>query len=161
MLFITLIYVVEPSHSLLLIAPFFSRDFIALDCRIAGFFLKIGKEIGKAWLKSLTREAREPHTPVWHVRREKKKPRLSPVSLSVFGLVQDLLFDCLRVLEYAKIRTVLQTVIAPKPQNACYAGCSRRPTDSGRRKENEREAGRCEAKLFSQKVTRSSLLLVS
>ena len=28
------------------------------------FFLKISKEIGKAWRKSLTREAREPHTPV-------------------------------------------------------------------------------------------------
>ena len=33
------------------------------------FFLKISKEIGKAWRKSLKREAREPHTPV---RREKK-----------------------------------------------------------------------------------------
>ena len=36
-------------------------------------------------------------------------PRLSPVSLSVFGLVPDLLFDCSHVLEYAKIRTVLQS----------------------------------------------------
>ena len=35
--------------------------------------------------------------------------RLSPVSLSVFSLVRDLLFDCSRVLEYAKIRTVLQS----------------------------------------------------
>ena len=34
---------------------------------------------------------------------------LSPVSLSVFSLVPDLLFDCSRVLEYAKIRTVLQS----------------------------------------------------
>ena len=33
--------------------------------------------------------------------------RLFPVSLSVFNLVPDLLFDCSRVLEYAKIRTVL------------------------------------------------------
>ena len=32
--------------------------------------------------------------------------RLSPVSLSVFCLVPDLLFDCSRVFEYAKIRTV-------------------------------------------------------
>ena len=32
--------------------------------------------------------------------------RLSPVSLSVFRLVLDLLFDCSRVLEYAKTRTV-------------------------------------------------------
>ena len=36
------------------------------------FFLKISKEIGKAWRKSLKREAREPHTPVTRVRREKK-----------------------------------------------------------------------------------------
>ena len=45
---------------------------------------------------------------VGRVRREKKK-RLSPVSLSVFSLVPDLLFDCSRLLEYAKIRTVLQS----------------------------------------------------
>ena len=49
------------------------------------FFLKIGKEIGKAWSKSLTR---------------------------VFSLIPDLLFDCSRVLEYAKIRTVLQSIEA-------------------------------------------------
>ena len=35
--------------------------------------------------------------------------RLSPVSLSVFSLVPHLLFDCSLVLEYAKIRTVLQS----------------------------------------------------
>ena len=34
---------------------------------------------------------------------------LSPVSLSVFSLVPDLLFDCSHVLEYAKIWTVLQS----------------------------------------------------
>ena len=34
---------------------------------------------------------------------------LSPVSLSVFSLVPDLLFDCSRVLEYAKIRTIMQS----------------------------------------------------
>ena len=32
-----------------------------------------------------------------------------PLSLSVFSLVPDLLFDCSRVLEYAKTRTVLQS----------------------------------------------------
>ena len=37
---------------------------------------------------------------------------LSPVSLSVFSLFADLLFDCLRV-EYAKIRTVLQSISNP------------------------------------------------
>ena len=36
------------------------------------FFLKISKEIGKAWRKSLKHEAREPHTPARRVRREKK-----------------------------------------------------------------------------------------
>ena len=55
-----------------------------VDCKTVGFFLKISKEIG-----------------------------LSPVSLSVFSLIPDyipdLLFDCSRVLEYAKIRTVLQS----------------------------------------------------
>ena len=41
------------------------------------FFLKISKEIGKAWRKSLKREAREPHTPVRRVRREKKNLALA------------------------------------------------------------------------------------
>ena len=47
-----------------------------------------------------------------HARRAceaRGKKRLSPVSLSVFSLVPDLLFDCSRLLEYAKIRTVLQS----------------------------------------------------
>ena len=59
-----------------------------VDCKTVGFFLKISKEIGEAWRKSLTRgEPREP------------------------SLVPHLLFDCsrARVLEYAKIRTVLQS----------------------------------------------------
>ena len=42
--------------------------------------------------------------------QEKKKKGLSPVSLSVFTLVPDLLFDCSKVLEYAKIRNVLQSI---------------------------------------------------
>ena len=46
------------------------------------FFLKISKEIGKAWRKSLTPAKRASLT----------RP-----------------FDCSRVLEYAKIRTVLQS----------------------------------------------------
>ena len=54
------------------------------------FFLKISKEIGKAWHK-----------------------RLSPVSLSVFSLIPDLLFNCSCVLEYAKIWTVLQSKYNP------------------------------------------------
>ena len=37
-----------------------------LDFKTVGFFLKISKEIGKAWRTSLTsaKRAREPHTPV-------------------------------------------------------------------------------------------------
>ena len=52
-----------------------------VDCKTVAFFLKISKEIGKVWCKSLT----------------------------VFSLVPDLLFYS-RVLEYAKIWTVLQSV---------------------------------------------------
>ena len=47
-----------------------------VDCKTVGFFLKISKEISKAW-------------------RVPDFPGLS--------------FDCSRVLEYAKIRTVLQS----------------------------------------------------
>ena len=61
-----------------------------IDCKTVSFFLKISKEIGKAWRMSLAREGREPHTPV-------------------FSLVPYLLFDYSRVLEYAKIRTVSQS----------------------------------------------------
>ena len=57
----------------------------------------------------------EPGLRVLHANRaseRKNRPyfqRLSPISLSVFSLVPHLLFGCLRVLEYAKIRTVLQS----------------------------------------------------
>ena len=37
--------------------------------------------------------------------------RLSTVSLSVFSLAPDFLFDCSSVVEYAKIRTVLIIII--------------------------------------------------
>ena len=54
----------------------------ATDCKtVVFFFLKISKEIGKVF---------------------------PPVLLSIFSLVLDLLYDCSRVLEYAKIRTVLR-----------------------------------------------------
>ena len=53
-----------------------------VDCKTVGFFLKISKKIGKVWCKSFT----------------------------VFSLVPDLLFYCSRVLKYAKIWTVLQSV---------------------------------------------------
>ena len=42
-----------------------------------------------------------------------RKTRLSPVSLSVFSLVPDLLLDCSRILEYAKIQTVCSLNFAP------------------------------------------------
>ena len=56
------------------------KMFFPVDCQTVVFFLKISKEIGKAWRKSLKREAREPHTPVRRVRRE-KKPSISIASL--------------------------------------------------------------------------------
>ena len=82
---------------------------IYIDCKTVGFFLKISKEIGKAWRKSLTRAKLASLTRPYF-------KRLSPVSLSVFSLVPDLLFDCSRVLEYAKIRTVLQSIIYTERQ---------------------------------------------
>ena len=33
-------------------------DYKEIDCKTVGFFLKISKEIGKAWRKSLTRAKR-------------------------------------------------------------------------------------------------------
>ena len=62
------------------------------------FFLKINKEFGKAW---------------------RKRP-LSPVSLSVFSLVPDLLFDCSLVLEYAKIRTCCSLFEKWKPNQLIW-----------------------------------------
>ena len=53
-------------------------------------FRPLGKEIGKAWRKNLTRAKRA----------------------SLTRPVPDLLFDCSHVLEYAKIRTVLQSITA-------------------------------------------------
>ena len=67
------------------------------------FFLKISK----AWLKSPTRAKRASlSSPVGRVRRIFS---VSPVSLSIFRIVLDRLFEYQRVPEYAKIRTVLQS----------------------------------------------------
>ena len=52
-----------------------------------------------------------PDTDAFTVWGEREK--IFSVSLSVFSLVQHLLFDCSRVLEYAKIRTVLQSNSIP------------------------------------------------
>ena len=58
--------------------------------KTVGVFLKISEEIGKVWRReSQARDSREPYTPVEHVRRNVRC--LSPVSLSVFSLVPDLL----------------------------------------------------------------------
>ena len=69
-----------------------SRPVITVvDCKTAGFFFS------KSVKKSVKRAVR-----VLRVSRQ--------VSLSVFSLVPDLLFDCSRVHEYARIRTVLQSI---------------------------------------------------
>ena len=74
-----------------------SAYYVKIDCKTVGFFLKISKEIGKAWRKSLTRAKRASHG---RVRLEKKN-----------SLIPDLLFDWSRVLEYAKIRTVCSLML--------------------------------------------------
>ena len=59
--------------------------------------------LARTWIRKhtdFTRAKRASLTRPW---------RLSAVSLSFFILVTDLLFDCSRVLEYANIRTVLQS----------------------------------------------------
>ena len=56
---------------------------------------------------------------------KKSVKRLSPVSLSVFSLVRDLLFDCSRVLEYAKVQTVLQSTYC-WPITASRGFCDKR-----------------------------------
>ena len=71
----------------------YSFELVKIDCKTVGFFLKISKEIGKAWRTSLTRAKR------------------ASLTRSVFSLVPDLWFDCSRLLEYAKIRTVLQSIV--------------------------------------------------
>ena len=74
-----------------------------------GFFLKISKQTVKCGVRVLrARSKRASHVHRACEAREKKK-RLSPVSLSLFSLFPDLLFDCSSVLEYAEIRTVLQS----------------------------------------------------
>ena len=51
-----------------------------IDCKTVGFFLKIGKEIGKAWRKSLVRSARASHARKACVARGKNR-------LSVFRTI--------------------------------------------------------------------------
>ena len=73
------------------------------DCN-AGFPLWRRLQNSRFVFVSQNRFSSEFHT---HEAREPDTPAL-PVSLSVLILAPELLFDCSRVLEYAKIRTVLQ-----------------------------------------------------
>ena len=85
-----------------------TRGSVAIDCKTVGFFSKSVKKSVKRGVRVLrARSARASH---------------APVSLSVFSFVPDLLFDCSRVLEYAKIRTVLQSTVARAP--VCSAGAT-------------------------------------
>ena len=54
-----------------------------LHCKTVGFSSKSVKKSEKAWRESLTREAREQHTPVGLVRGEQKT--VSPQSRSLFS----------------------------------------------------------------------------
>ena len=65
-----------------------------VDCKTVVFLpSKSVKKSVKRDVRVYARGAREPHTP------------------SVFSLISDLLFDCSHVLEQAKIRTVLQSIM--------------------------------------------------
>ena len=90
----------DPQHVLCLGSLFFI-DYVVnfLDCKTVGFFLKISKETGKAWRKSLTRAKRASLT-------RPSVGSVSPQSRCLFSAS----FDCSRVLEYAKIRTVLRSI---------------------------------------------------
>ena len=81
---------------------------LSIDCKKVGFFFL--KSVEKS-VKRGVRVLRVRSTQASPAPREIYFQRLSPVSLSVFSLVPDLLFDCSRVLEYAKIRTVLQSTL--------------------------------------------------
>ena len=89
-----------------------------LDCKTVGFFSKSVKKSVKRGVRVLrAQSARALHA--LRVRHEKKK-RLFPVSLSIFSLVPDLLFDCSRLLKYVKIRTVLQSISEPTFNKFAY-----------------------------------------
>ena len=88
------------------LAPAFSCGSLRspkLDCKtVVFFFLKISKEISKAWCKRVLRARPACET-----------------SFFFIVIFSDLLFDCSRVLEYSKIRTVLQT--SPKRRASAQA----------------------------------------
>ena len=80
----------------------------AIDCKTVGFFSS--KSFQPSFRVPQARSAGASHTRKTCEAREKK--RLSPVSLSVFALAPDLLFDCSQVFEYTKRRTVLKSMPA-------------------------------------------------
>ena len=53
-----LIYLRNDPHGCLHCTKVWHKTYLIVDCKTVGFFLKISKEIGKAW------RAREPHTPL-------------------------------------------------------------------------------------------------
>ena len=70
------------------------RLLLLTSCKTVGFFSKSVKksaECGVRVLRARSARASHAHRAWWGVRKRKK--RLSPVSLSVFSLVPDLLFD--------------------------------------------------------------------
>ena len=77
----------------------------AVDCKTDGFSKSVKKSVKRGVRVLRARSARASHARA----RGKTLNRLSPVSLSVFSLVPDLLFDSSRELEYPKIRSVLQS----------------------------------------------------
>ena len=78
-----------------------------LDCKTVGFFLKISKAVKRGVRVLRARSARASHARGACEAREKSLPSLA----LCFSLIPDLLFDCSRVLEYVKIRTVCSIVI--------------------------------------------------
>ena len=96
----------------LYLQPPLASDHLLIDCKTVGFFLKISDEIGKS-VKGGIRVLC-----TWSVR----------VSLSVSSLVPDLLFDCSRILEYAKIQTVLQSNLLKTPKFSQSKTSDKRPS---------------------------------
>ena len=97
------------------------KNLPSLDCKTVGFFFSksVKKSVKRGVRVLRARSARASHA--LRACEARGKKRLSPVSLSVFSLVPDLLFDCSRALEYAKIRTVLPSpspVISTTPMRS-------------------------------------------
>ena len=75
---IVLMFKTRSFDRIILLSPRESeKNFLSSRLQNGRFFLKINKDVGKAWRKSLKRESREPHTPARRVRREKKNLALA------------------------------------------------------------------------------------